>query len=70
LKNVIASDVTWVYGNDVETKPVYTLEDFFFALPQESMTGALASGSNAFFGPQGIVLYEFTPEDQTIKILI
>jgi hypothetical protein len=69
LKNVITNDETWVY-DDVEAKPVFTLVEFCFILPQESTKGALASESSAFFGHRGIVQYEFTPEHQTIKIFV
>jgi hypothetical protein len=34
------------------------------------MTSALVSEGNAFYGCRGIVRYEFTPEDQTIRIFI
>lgn len=54
MKNVITSDVIWVYGDDVETKPVFTLEEFCFVLSQESMTGAPANESSVFFGPRGL----------------
>jgi hypothetical protein len=45
------------------------MEKTYFALPQESMTGALTSERNAacFFDHRGIVHYEFAPESQIIN---
>jgi hypothetical protein len=69
-RSVDTSDKTWVYGYGVETKRVITLEESYFALSQESTTGALVSVSNAACFPppdhQGIVHYEFFPEGHTV----